>query len=249
MLVIINALKSIVRSKGRNILICLLAVTVAAASCVALAIRVAAKDAEAVGKANLTITGSIGIDQEKIRQQMQQGQGGGFGSFGGGRFTLNSLSLPLEELQTYASSAFVDTFYYTSSLSLNTSGDLMPYALTADDGSGDDTNAGTDIPELSGENGRPPMGGGGFFIAGRGMGDFSLTGYSSEEAMTDFVSGTAKLNAGDGSVLFDFNADTLECLVSSDLISMNLQTDDDGNPVLDENGNAIPVFGIGDTLY
>lgn len=46
MLVLINAMKSISRSKGRNILIGIIVLAISASCCVALAIRNAANEAE-----------------------------------------------------------------------------------------------------------------------------------------------------------------------------------------------------------
>lgn len=63
MLVFINACKSITRSKGRNILIGLIVLTIAVSGSIALAIRTAAEAAKKSGTEAQTITGSISVDR------------------------------------------------------------------------------------------------------------------------------------------------------------------------------------------
>ena len=66
MLVIINALKSISRSKGRNILIGLIVLTIAASSCVALAIS------NAAGEAEVSAAAQAETDEKEARQKAEQ---------------------------------------------------------------------------------------------------------------------------------------------------------------------------------
>ena len=49
------------------------------------------------------------------------------------------------------------------------------------------------------------------------IGDFEIDGYSSYDAMTDFVSGTYKISAGE--MITDF--ESLECVISSELATLN----------------------------
>lgn len=48
-------------------------------------------------------------------------------------------------------------------------------------------------------------------------GDFEIDGYSSYEAMTDFVNGTYKITEGE--MITDFNG--YECVISSELATLN----------------------------
>ena len=69
MLVIINAFKSITRSKGRNILIGIIVLTIAVSSSIALAIRSAADAAKESGLAAQTIAGTISIDRQCAKRK------------------------------------------------------------------------------------------------------------------------------------------------------------------------------------
>ncbi len=254
MLVIINALKSIARSKGRNILIGIIVLTIAVSSCIALAIRSAASKAEDAGLDLVNITASISVDRQKLAQSMQNGASSG-GNKGqpdmeGMRELMSQYQdLSLEELQTYAQSDFVKNFYYTASISLDASGDLEPYSTESSDTSnnGDSGNA---APETQGPGGQDmrggPGGGGGMMIFnGRAMGDFSLTGYSAEDAMTKFVSGTSTITDG---AMFDTASADLNCLISNELAAFNgLKVGDKitlANPSVEEETYTFTVSGI-----
>lgn len=193
MLVIINAFKSITRSKGRNILIGIIVLTIAVSSSIALAIRSAADAAKESGLAAQTIAGTISIDRQKLMESVQSGSGSS--SMDGMREVMRQYSgLSLSEMQTYAVSEYVKGFHYTASASLNAGEAFEPYGTEDTSGTGSG-NA---------QNGRPGFSGGG---SGGGfgemaMGDFSITGYSSEGAMTKFISGESKIIDG---TMFDTN--------------------------------------------
>ena len=227
MLVIRNALKSISRSKGRNILIGIIVLTIAVSSCIALSIKKAAKEAEEAGLEQVNITASISVNRQKMMEGIQNDGGSE------GKPDMSSMrdrmaqyqELSLEELEDYAQSDLVKSFYYTQTISMNASDELEPYSTESED-----TSSGTSsTADSTGKDGRgmpEGMGGGQgqgdregpMTFGGRAMGDFSVTGYSSEEAMTKFISGTAKITDG---ALFDLSADDLNCLVSSELAAFN----------------------------
>ena len=189
MLVLINAIKSITRSKGRNILIGIIVLAIAASSCVALAIRNAAKEAETAGLDSINITGTITVDRQKMMESMQSvGSNGGRPDMTNIRELMSKYQdLNLDELLTYSKSDYVKDFYYSMSVSLDASGDLEAYSTESSSGNSGNSNNNGRFP--GGQGGMPGgMNGGGFT-----MGDFTLTGYSSEDAMTKFTSGTAKI--------------------------------------------------------
>ena len=219
MLVIINAMKSIIRSKGRNILIGIIVVAIAASSCVALAIRNAANEAKAAGTDLVNITGSISVNRQKIMESAQSS----LTSASNGRPDMSGIrtllaqypDLTLTQLQTYSDSSYVKNFYYTTSMSLDASGTLQPYS-TSGTTSSSSSSGSTNNPNGFGGQTRP---GGAFIGGGRfAMGDFTVTGYSSEDAMTKFISGTSKVTSG---TMFDVAASDNSCLISSDLAAYN----------------------------
>ena len=216
MLVLINALKSISRSKWRNILIGIIVLTISVSSCVALAIRSAAANAEKAGLEQLNITAEIVIDSQKLRAGLESGQGGNMQEM---RERMSQYTpLSLDELKKYANSSYAKEFYYTSTLSLDATGEIEPYSL-----GNDSNNNNNNIPTIPGngqfEGGARPNGGGGFVTIGAmAMGDFSITGYSSESAMTKFMTGVSSIESGE---MFDVAAADINCLISSELAMFN----------------------------
>ena len=251
MLVLINAMKSISRSIGRNVLIGIIVLSISVSSCVALAIRNAASEAETAGIDMVNITGTITVDRQKLMEAAigNSGGQGGRPDMSGMRELLSKYQdLSLSELQTYAQSDYVKNFYYQSSISLNASGDLEPYSTqtsgNSNSGSANNSNR-TDNRIPGGGMGGPGMPGGGGMGGGFTMGDFTVTGYSSEDAMTKFINGTAKITDGE---MFDVSSSDMKCLISSELAAFNgLSVGDTivlANPNAEDETYTLTIAGI-----
>ena len=119
MYIVKNALRNLLRSKGRNILIGLIVLVIAVASCLALSIRQAAATARESGLENLAVTGQISLDRQAMMQKIQQEGGDMKNAF------RSMESLSLEEMQTYAKSQYVKDFTYTLTTSLNILGAVI----------------------------------------------------------------------------------------------------------------------------
>lgn len=241
MLVLINAIKSITRSKGRNILIGIIVLAIAASSCVALAIRNAAKEAETAGLDSINITGTITVDRQKMMESMQSvGSNGGRPDMTNIRELMSKYQdLNLDELLTYSKSDYVKDFYYSMSVSLDASGDLEAYSTESSSGNSGNSNNNGRFP--GGQGGMP----GGMIGGGFTMGDFTLTGYSSEDAMTKFTSGTAKITDGE---MFDITSSDMNCLISNELAVFNgLSVGDKitlANPNAEDETYVFTIVGI-----
>jgi len=274
MLVIINALKSISRSIGRNVLIGIIVIAIAASSCVALAIRNAANEAETAAKETaqteaeeaeaaaaeteaamkglLNITGSISLDRMKMMETVRNEQDEAANE---GPPDMNAMremmaryqDLTLPELLTYADSEYVEDFYYSSSVSLNATGDLQAYST--EESGGQDAA----MPPMEGGGGMVVMddpGGGGqqqFVVGGMmmAMGDFTVTGYKTEDAMAKFKNGTASIKDGD---MIDMESSETNCLVSHELALFNGLSVGDKitlcNPNSDDETYEFTIVGI-----
>ncbi len=130
MLVLINALKSISRSKGRNMLIALIVIVIAASSCLALAIKNAASEAETTGTDLVTITGSIAVDRQKMIESLQAdfNEESGPPDMSAMRENMGMYEdLTLDELLPYSQSEYVKDFYYSVSVLLNAEEELLAY--------------------------------------------------------------------------------------------------------------------------
>lgn len=183
MYIIKNALKSISRSKGRNLLIGIIVLVISTASCIGLSIRNAAEEARVATLEGITITAQISVDRNSMMSEVMGnmgGNGGGMPSFDKDSFSdlMSGLDgLSLEELQKYAELETVKSFYYTVSVSMNgadiiyaegsESVTLEPVSSRGSSGSKNDKEDSSDegISEDSGfpmgdMGGMPGMGGG-----------------------------------------------------------------------------------------
>ncbi|HBL85053.1 MAG TPA: ABC transporter permease [Clostridiales bacterium] len=230
MYIVKNVLRNIMRSKGRNILVGIIIFVIAVSSCVALTIKQAAVKAENESMSLLNIKASISYDRTS---QMKQAQGSGTDF----REMINmSDSLELNELQTYAASQYVSDFYYTITSSVN-SGDEAFAAIETSSISSSDTNVPDDMPD---------MGGGGRMTGDFGtQGDFTMIGYSSETAMTDFISGTCSITDG---AIFDITAADMSCIITDELALYNdLEVGDTitiANPNAEDEVYTLTITGI-----
>ena len=149
--------------------------------------------------------------------------------------------LTLEEMQYYATASNVQSFYYSCSISPNGNEDLSAMSSTSQSHSGDVTepSEGTEPsetePAMTGPNGETPPDGQvqqqpGMQQPGQPQdpsqmlqnmvyqGDFTLTGYSDESAMTDFISGVCYITDGR---MFEEGTSEYECIVEQQLATLN----------------------------
>ena len=194
MYIVRNALRSIARSKGRSILTGIIIFVIALASCLALSIREAAKTAKKEALSDLEITASIQFDRQSVmgsmenREEMDQALG-------------NMQELSLEELETYAQADSVKSFYYTYAASMNAAS-IDPV---------DTSQTQTDQNDFPSNEGRPDN-------AMASAGDFTIVGYSSDEAMTDFTSGNSSITKGS---VFEQGSADQTCIVNEELALYN----------------------------
>ncbi len=224
MYIIKNAFRCIGRFKGRNILIGIIALVIAVSACIGLSIRQAAESARKSALAGMRVTATISYDRAGMMEQLSGQMGGGmpgggfdkeqFADFMGG-----ADSLSLEEYQTYARAESVQDFYYTLTAYLNGANGLSP--VGDEDGDGEtgtlDGTLGTgNVPEIPG--GMGGISGGmtdGMFVSG----DFSVIGFSSDSAMSDFADGTASILSG--GAMFEEGTSELVCVISEELALYN----------------------------
>lgn len=218
MYILKNAIRSINRSKGRNILIGIIIFVIAVSSCIALSIREAADEAREKSLSDLEITGQITMN----RQNMMNGQEDRESM----KEALTSMEgLSLEELETYAKLSTVKDFYYTVSASLNGNEALEAVDTTGASGETTETaegnvdnTGGTEIPGELAQEGQNTGGMKGMPGRMGTQGDFTVTGYSCDAAMTDFVQGNKSIVAGS---MFTQNDTENRCIISQELATYN----------------------------
>jgi len=198
-----NALKSISRSKGRNILIGIIIMVIAVSSCIALSIRNSANEVVSKQKESFAITATVGINRETMRTNSQ--------SSGTDMKTLMESipSLTVDQLKNYADSKYVKGLNYSITTSLNSSNitavsNSTPAATATSSTSVGST--GTKAQRAAGDMG------------GQSQGSFRVTGYSSAAAMSGFINGTSKITSG---AMFSDSDTSNVCVVSDELASAN----------------------------
>ncbi len=242
-----NALRCVSRSKGRNVLIGIIVFVISLSACIGLSIRRSAEKAKNETLNSMSVTASISFDRRQAMQNMTppanaEGSApqGGFDREQFSSFMGENSALSLEEYEKYSKASTVKSFYYTSNVSINGNDNLSPV-------SNDSENA--NETENNNQDFGGPMGGmGGFggkdFIKGANS-DFTLIGVSSEDAMTDFISGTSAITEGE---IFTENTENMDCIISEELaVYNNIEVEDEitiVNPNAEDETYTLKVVGF-----
>ena len=184
MYIVKNAVRNIVRSKGRNVLIGIIVFILMASSCIALSIRQAANTAKEKSLESMKITASISFDRASALSQSAQ-KGSDRDDMVKQMQSFKDSELSIDEMLKYSEAASVKSFYYSTSVSFDAGDSLQPIDTSSSTES--DENK-TDL-DMSRPNDK--------MRGGMGQqGDFTVIGYSSDEAMIDFINGTSAITEG-----------------------------------------------------
>ncbi len=239
MYIIKNALRCIGRSKARNALIGIIVLVIAVSACIGLSIRQASQSAKEETLSGMTVTATISFDRQSMMSDMRPGENGGFDRDEFVNMMDNSSALTLDDYQKYAEAKSVQDFYYSATAYFNGTDDFE--AVT------------TDTDETSSEDSFGGGMGGGFGGFGGGMmgrgdinnGDFTVIGYSSEAAMTEFIDGIASVTEG---TVFEEGTSSYDCIISQELAAYNGTEVGDtvilSNPNSEEETYTLTVVGI-----
>lgn len=215
-----NAILSITRNKGRNILIGIIIMVIGAACAVTLSIRNSANTLVKAYEEKYNIESTISFNREALMKNFTPGEDNAESNID----AFNDIySITTADVDKYGDSDYVDYYYYTYTLGMN----------------GDDLTAATDSLQktttetTTTRNKYGQMGPGGMMgpsqstttktkteniINMRGTkGDFSVVGYSSYEGMTDFINGSYTISAGE--VSSDFEG--YNCVINEELATLN----------------------------
>ena len=238
MYILKNSLLSIIRNKGRNILIGIIILVIACSATVTLAIRNTANKLVKNYEEAHDIIATISFNRMQLSNQFEGGEEArktNIENFN------NIEKVTLENVKNYGESEYLKSYYYIYATSLNS--DTITKATDSFEYEVEDTQTTTSSSSTttggSNNNGRGGFGPNGGeerrtvinnntttvitkskekFESERNLtGDFELDGYSSLDAMTDFVSGTYKVTEGE--MITDFSAQ--ECVISKELATLN----------------------------
>ncbi len=238
MYVVKNALRNISRAKGRSFLIFVLILVISISACISLSIKESAESAKQQAYEGMSITGSISVDREAMMAQVQEA-----GDDRTAMMSMMNQSLELDEMLELAASDYVENFYYTGSIGFSVVEDEFEIYES------DEISVAQQAPEQMG-GGKGEMQGGQQGGSSQNISsDVTVTGYSSHDAMTDFVSGM--LNILDGNV-FDIDDEENSVVISEEIAYLNeLEIGNEFvliNPLQEEEQHTFTVVGIFECL-
>ena len=237
MYILKNALVNIKRNKGRNILIGIIIVVIAAACAITLAIRESAEKIIASYEEQNKIEATISLNRESMMQEFRdsgKSQEEMINAFN------NIQNVTEEEVQKYGESEYLEDYYYTYDLSVNakdikeatdslvketTTTKTETTTRTQKFGNSSSGNFPGMPPGFSGSSGSKTTTSKRttttktekIFNEKANAGAFNLIGYNSYDDMKDFINGNYTITSGE--VSSDFTSDT--CVISEELATLN----------------------------
>ncbi len=221
MFILKNALKCTVRAKGRNILIGIIALVISVSACIGLSIRQASESAKKDTLEGMSVSATISFDRQSMMSNMGRPQDNGGNGKGFNREDFmeamgGASSLTLEEYQKYSQAESVKDFYYTLSASFNGSESFEPVSTeeeeSTEESENTNKNGGFDFGSM------PNMMGFGGMGSGMNSGDFTVIGYSGDNAMTSFIDSTSTITQGS---VFEEATEEYSCIISEELAVFN----------------------------
>lgn len=222
MYILKNALISIFRNKGRNILIGIIIFIISLASTITLAINNTASDLIASYESAYEKEVTISFNRENMMKKSdfssEDGKEKAKENFS------NISSYTIDDIEKFANSKYVKSYYYTYDISLNGSSIQKVTDEKSDDSNNDDFH-------FDKSHGQSSL-------------DFTLMGYSSAEAMSEFIDGNYEItqitddawdNIFKGKYVF----------ISDELASYNNISLNDKIELSDENGNKYEFEVVG----
>ena len=208
MYILKNTITSIKRNKGRNLLIGLIIMVIAIAVTVTLAINNTAASLIKAYKDKYQVEASITVNRENMMKDFNPNDRENSKSDMKDKFNLAS-SLTETDIKNYADSKYVKSYYYTSSVKVN-SNELEKAEMSSNN----------DMPERKKDE--------------DDYSSFEIKGYSSYDAMNEFISGSYKIT--DGEIFTDFTSNN--CLINSELATINNLKVGDTITFTDDNSNT-----------
>ena len=199
MYILKNAITSITRNKGRNILIGIIIMIISASVAVSLAINNTASSLIKSYKEKYQVEATISINRENMMKDFNPEDKESSKSNMKEMFSLAN-NISVSDIEKYADSKYVKSYYYTQTVGVNAN--IEKAEMTS--------NSNNDMMDKRKDNNDDNK-------EDETTTDFNLKGYSSYDAMSEFVSGNYKVT--DGEVFEDF--DSNNCLINSELATLN----------------------------
>ena len=221
MFILKNAWISIKRNKGRNILIGIIILIIACACTITLAIKNTAVDLIDSYKSAYAKEVTIGFDRANMMKDFNPADEEGRTS---AREKFDNIeSVTISDVESFADSKYIESYYYTYGVGLN-GNDIEKAEIESNN----------DMPNGFGHGKENNM----------TSTDFTLTGYSSKEAMSEFISGTYTMSEiTDNAWDVAFNGNYV--FINEELATFNDLKLNDKIKLEDEDGNIYEFEIIG----
>lgn len=236
MYILKNAYLSIIRNKGRNILIGIIILVISCASAVTLAIKTSASKIINSYEEKNEITGSIEVNRDNVMKNFDPSKENRDSSKKEMIEEFNNLeSLSISDIENYANSECVKNYYYTLSTNLNSTNiEATSMSLPSDNQTDNEKNR-NNMPM---DNIKDDLG------KNETQGDFSLVGYSSYEVMQEFISGAYSITEGE----ISSNFEDATCVINKELATLNNLSVSDKITLVDPNDETktfeVTITGI-----
>lgn len=236
MYILKNALISITRNKGRNLLIGIIIVVIACATTITLAIRAAAKNLIESYENQYDVTATIGINRESMRSKMTIDREMSEEEKENQKESMKNIfstvsNITEDEVKNFGDSKYVKEYYYTLSIGMN-SESLEKATMNLD------TESNSQSEKM------PPERRGKENFQNISSSDFTLTGYSSLTSMEEFINGKYSITEGE----ISSDMESLTCIINAELATLNNLTVGDEitftDPDKEENTITLKISGI-----
>ena len=235
MYILKNAIISIKRNKGRNLLIGIIITVIACATTITLAIKNSANSLINSYQNKYDVAATIGINRESMHNFLDKNKDASETEKEENKEKMTNnfkeiSNISSEDIDKYGNSKYVKSYYYKSSIGINSNSLEKVTNSTSSSQSNEDNYHG---PHPGKED-----------FKNTSNADFTLVGYSSTKGMEDFISG--KYSIKKGSISNDIKSDT--CVINSELAtSNNIKVGDKitlKDPDNDTNTITLEVTGI-----
>ena len=222
-----NAMISITRNKGRNILIGVIILVIACASTITLAINNTANDLINSYKSSYDKELTISFNRENMMKDVDFSNRDNMDNM---KEKFNNISsYTIDNIKNYATSKHIESYYYTYNISLNGNN-----ISKADDESKSESESESDSRRLN----MPEMPDNSSSL------DFTLNGYSNANAMSEFIEGKYEMvSISDNAWDIAFTGNYV--FINEELASYNNLNLNDKVALEDENGNTYEFEIIG----
>lgn len=226
MYILKNAVTSILRNKGRNLLIGIIIIVISCSVSIALAINNSSESLIKSYEEKYEIEATITFNRQNMLENFDPANSQSSKENMSDIFS-NANSITSEDIDLYGNSEYVKKYYYTMETRANST-TIEPAEISSNEFEMSNNKPGRENNFNNETNG-----------------DFTLKGYSSIESMTEFIEGSYTIVEGEVSEDFSSN----NCLINQELATLNDIEVGDTITIVDSNDDSLTYDLIVTGIY